>query len=390
MNNEFYETYLMLQEISYSNSFEEMYDLYSFNRYLLEDFTIITATNCDNSIDLYSVFKEIPDINMQLHTPFKNGNVNVINKKILNDVLHSGDGKANTEHCVSFDTQTVSYLNRYYKNKTKELPENIFIALRLLESSNVSVDYIPYVLENMVLNHINEDAVMDSIFSFETMFYKEKKTEEECLIFSENIVKNYKEKDEIYEKMFFSVYLLVYACLLKMVLIQFSGKKTMEQKIEEFCNFMQDEISVMAYPELILAKRYFEKGQSCQFFGKIQKGRSDVIVSLKNMACDLFHLRNLVNGCSYKMQNKADAFIPYFFTFDKRLIEIKDCYELKGVAINEKIHHSYPFYSNIGGILEYIKKFCTSPEINRRIKNKKNKDIKQIISSLENSLLDFM
>lgn len=390
MDKDFYNAYLVLQMIAYSNSFEAMVELFNCNSRIISDFTVVSSTNCNNSISLFSQFNKIPNIEMQLHTPFKGEKVNVINYRILRDVLKNGEGKAGTEHNVSFDTQTVSYLNRYYKNQTKELPENILAAIEVLKSNNVGVDYIPYTLENMVLHHVNEDVVLDSIFTFEKMFYKDTKSEKECYRYSENLIKNYKEKTEIYKDMFYSVFLLIYACLLKMVLIQFSIKETTEKKMEVFCDFLQNDLSRMAYPELILAKRYFEKGQSCQFFGKIQKGRKDIFASLKNMACDLFHLRNLVTGCSYKSQKKADAFIPYFFTFDKRLIGIKDCYELKGVAVNDKLNQSFPFYSNIGEVLEHIKKYCTSQEINKRIEVGKTKDINQTILSLEKQLSYFM
>ena len=83
------------------------------------------------------------------------------------------------------------------------------------------------------------------------------------------------------------VYYLLYLILMKRSYIQLRhNKKTVEEKMDMMCRYMKEELGTILIAELILAKKYFEKGQSFNFFGKIQKGRKDLSEILKNLAWD--------------------------------------------------------------------------------------------------------
>ena len=67
-------------------------------------------------MDLYDGLEKISGIRERLFTPFSNGRVSIINDRILQRCLSNDDSRARTFRCVSFDTQTVSYIEKYYKN----------------------------------------------------------------------------------------------------------------------------------------------------------------------------------------------------------------------------------------------------------------------------------
>lgn len=162
--------------------------------------------------------------------------------------------------------------------------------------------------------------------------------------------------------------------------------RSLKQKMIELCDFMNVELCVMMQPELILAKYYFEQGQKCSFFGKIQKNNEKILDSIRNMAWDLFHLRMLEEGCIIRMNNKADANIPYFCTYDQRLLNVKDCYELKSIAINYRTGEKIPFYSKTEEIVEYLQKYGTQEQLVARMSTRPDVNIMNVIDLLEKEL----
>ena len=148
-------------------------------------------------------------------------------------------------------------------------------------------------------------------------------------------------------------------------------------------DFMNDEVCRILHPELILAKRYFEKGQKYSFFGKIQKGRDDLIKNIKNMTWDLLHLRTLEIDFTINPVNASDVNIPYFFTYDKRLLEVKECYELSSIAINDRTGERVPFYKYNDEIKKYVLRYSTVGERISRRHRGEQATINDIINELE-------
>lgn len=151
-------------------------------------------------------------------------------------------------------------------------------------------------------------------------------------------------------------------------------------------DFMNDEVCRILLPELILAKRYFEKGQAYSFFGKVQKGRNDVLKIIRNMTWDIMHLRTLEIDFTINPVNASDVNIPYFFTYDKRLLEVKECYELSSIAINDRTGERFPFYKYNDEIKKYILRYSTVGERISRRKRIEQIAISDIIHKLESEI----
>lgn len=103
------------------------------------------------------------------------------------------------------------------------------------------------------------------------------------------------------------------------------------QKELSFVKYFHEQIGILSDREINLAKLFFTYGTNIKFFGKIQKGRKDIVKSLKNMAWDIFHLHNTFNNLAFMPEN-ADFIIPFFITYDQRLKDIAPIYKLKSAA----------------------------------------------------------
>lgn len=94
-----------------------------------------------------------------------------------------------------------------------------------------------------------------------------------------------------------------------------------------------------------IARAYFELGQDLTFFGKIQRGRKDLLGQLSNMAWDLWHIRQLEEGPTLSIRPEARYYFTALLTFDKRLIEIMDLYALRSFGYNARRDVQIPVYS---------------------------------------------
>lgn len=154
---------------------------------------------------------------------------------------------------------------------------------------------------------------------------------------------------------------VIYCLLLKMAQIQLKeGGSEKFSKINSFVEFMHENISAIFMRETVIAMEYFKKGQNLRFFGKIQKNRDDVLDNLKNMAWDLWHLRQSEEALTFRPDINARYFFPAFLTLDNRLIEILKLYSLKACAIPPEGNKPIPFHD--GDFAADVKAYCKDGE----------------------------
>lgn len=374
------------------NQFEsrKFEDCYIRHLGVLCDFVIIKSTDDNYSINLYSQFDYNINLRSQLYSPFTNGKVNIVSSKIVNRHLQYRDAFVQAEVCVSLDTQAVSYLYSRFKGKEIGVEPNLEALIRLMKEKTIDMTCFPYVAENLFFNSKRVHKVRESIFAFERMFNQEETSKEECMRKANEIVKSHEEhrNNLLFEPA--RTYWRVYCILLKMCTIQLSNPaRSLDEKMEELCRFMNEKLSLIYFPELILAKRYFERDRRYSFFGKIICGRKDLLDTVKNMAWDLTHLRNLESECSILTKEGADVYIPFFYTFDKRLLEVKGCYELSALAINYNTDERYAFYAHEDEIVKYVERFGSRKEIKKRTKLRKKLNILDLVKECETDLIMF-
>ncbi|NSL93042.1 hypothetical protein [Acetobacter syzygii] len=126
------------------------------------------------------------------------------------------------------------------------------------------------------------------------------------------------------------MYMTLYACLLAMILIHLGSiSKNIFEKLISFLEFCDDTLSVMMARELLLAKKYFEKGHVLGFFKYIQKNRQGILEKIRNMSWDLCHIRLMEKSITINPTGESRYFFPALLTFDRDLIEVIDLYPLK-------------------------------------------------------------
>lgn len=344
----------ILHQIAFEKSAIDAVETYCFYEDILTGITIIKSSEEEGSVNLYEPFENIENIEQNLYTPFGKGKVYFFSPRTFRTLSLNGVTITCNQRCISFDTQTISYLDRYYKGQEREMPSNIKSVLELMKLRQIGVDNIPYLMENLLLSDKNEKNVKETLFSFEALFYNGKRPIRNK-IYVMKTLRNFRRMRKNFECK--RMYYLLYIILMKMSYIQLRyNKKTVEEKMDMMCRYMKEELRTILIAELILAKKYFEKGQKFNFFGKVQKGRTDLSEILKNMAWDLYHLRLLEYGCVKTTNVYADIFVPYFYTYDKRLLEARECYKLEALAIDKKTRSHYPFYVYENEIMPYVQK----------------------------------
>ena len=125
-----------------------------------------------------------------------------------------------------------------------------------------------------------------------------------------------------------------------------------------------------------------------RFFGKIQPRNKNVLYHLKNMAWDIIHLRFLDYSSTYFDFRKADALIPYFYTYDKHLQEIRSCYTLKVLAMNPKTHAMIPIYAFDDEVFELVKEYMTFEKHQERMQIAA--DCELLVQTCERELVEIL
>ena len=344
----------------------------------------MATTEADN-MDLYAGLEGILGIKDRMFTPFVRGRVSIINDKIWKRCLKENDSRARTYRCVSFDTQTVSYIERFYKGKEVQ-GEGFEAVLHLLKSGELGIDHIPYTLENLAFDLGRKDSVEQTLFAYEMLCGENAGKEKVCRKRSRSIVSLYENKN--FEAPFHTkeLYKIIYLTLLKMSQIQLQYPKlSVQKKLSMFVDFVANKLCKITQPEINLAKVYFLQGSTCGFFGKIHAKNKAVLEQLKNMTWDLLHLRFMDYSCMMFDAKKGDALIPYFFTYDKRLISVRDCYSLQALAINTCKYFAIPIYAMNEGLEDVLREHCTIEKHRERMM--KNPDIEFLIAETERELL---
>lgn len=376
---------LLINAMGQMTTFADMIELYSINRTLLKDWTFIVATTGADNVNLYAGMDGIEGIKDRMFTPFANGRVSILNDKIYKRGFKKNDFRARLYRCVSFDTQTVSYIERYCNSGS--VPHKGFESvIQLLNGKDIGIDPIPYTLENLLFDTSRRNSVERTLFAYEMMCGENSGNEKVCKRRAKSILSMYEQINS--EVLSFSkeLYNVIYLSLLKMCQIQLEHlKMPANVKLEMYVEFMANKLCRILQPEINLANTYFKTGNCCGFFGKIHNGNTKVLEQLKNMTWDLLHLRYMIYSSTVYNTKKGDALIPYFYTYDKRLKNIRECYSIQMLAINMKIHSVMPIYSLADDVLNVLNQYCTFEMHNER--TLKKVDTNQLIVQCEQELI---
>lgn len=277
--------------------------------------------------------------------------------------MRSGTARYPVDYSISLDTNAFSYLKPFVLGKTGRLPSDFVEVFEFIARDDVRVDGMPYMLENLGGTNLQDEKkanhVFESIKAYEVLrtidsAWLGQHGEVRSTLDDEALIKKAQEAmARLYRDLDDPGYMrglrqrvdYLYVSLLKLASIQLQHKTwSTDRKVEAYIEFCHSRLATINAREMKVGREYFDRGQDLKFFGKIQAGRSDLLALLKNMAWDLFHVRQLESGMTMLPDPKARYFFPALLTYDQDLIEIIDLYPLKSIAFTSNESDILPVY----------------------------------------------
>ena len=391
------EEYLLINELVQAEDILEAFNFYYKNIESVKDFEIILSRKKSiNTMPIPLKTKNIDD-KAYLRNFFKYSGIFFLDEKTVIEMMKGEKVNINYDYSVSLDSNMISYLDRSVKRKFSKVPDEFLDAIIYLIKEDINFDALEYLMENYKAAKEKRKEIKENLISYQIL----KNIDEEALFNYRLIIPNISMKEiiekteEEYQswlkilenkefKIIIKLYNLCYLLLLKMCQIQLQHKnKSLENKLEMFLEFMQEDLGVLCVKELLIANLYFQKGNNMSFFRKIQKGSKKILVDLKNMSWDLFHIRRIEQNRLFFNDNSY--YIPLFFTFDKGLMELIDITKLSALVYNKKDKSITPFYNDIieqenFKITPKLEKYFTKT---KRAERKPYKEFEKLIDDLE-------
>lgn len=344
---------------------------------------------------------------------FSSGSVLVLDRETLSE-MKIGRSNYPIDYSISLDTQAISYLEPYIRGNSSRLPEDFEEIFKFISREDVNVDPVPYILENILnlSDPVRADRIFEKIKAYQVLctidndaldnfgIIKSKLDDVDLIKNTqEHLSKMYRDLsdnrlvDEIRFNFNFS-----YWHLLAMISVQLSKPRiSPEEKLTTLIELCDSTLATLSLREISVAKSYFKKGQNLTFFGKIQKGKKDLFRTIRGMAWDMWHIRQMEKNLVVRPGRGARYFFPSFLTCDKRLVEIIDLYPLKACAYDEVDLIPIPFFD--GDWLESLScnedfienirsKYFSEKSLLSRTKrrNQANSKIDKSISELESTI----
>lgn len=276
--------------------------------------------------------------------------------------MRSGMSTFEIDYSISLDTNALSYLLPYLENRTSQMPSDFGEVFAFIAHPDTNVDPLPYRMENLLnlTGHPDQDArIYARIRAYEILRTLDPATLglgplRSYLTDIELTKRAQEQMASLYTWMntpslidpVFHNHATMYCLLMKMCTIQLARPKAKSMsKMDEFLEFCDQRIATIFARETMLAKRYFEDGQTMPFFSKIMIGGKQLLKRLHSMAWDLCHVRHMESMMTMRPKPGARYFFPAFLTFDKGLIDIINIYPLRAFGYDERLREPCAIYA---------------------------------------------
>ena len=342
----------------------------------------------ENGIDAISPFRKMFNLNeSNLVSMFSKDTLNVINEDILN-----GKTEISFSCDIGLDTQIISYIERYVRGVLDEHLVSTIKPLQIKRTLESEINIDAYIFENYLKNRQLDKIGKLSVWSVYYFLNIPLMNEIDAQIKADEALKsidnyiNYSPRTRIY----LDRYYLCYSFLLKIVKLHFENI-SLKEKLIKLIAFENEEIFTIATMFINLAVAFWEQGTKLRFFGKVQKGKKDIIEVLQNMAWDLTHWVNTTLDCVYSDNFKSDLFVNLFYSIDNRFLELKNILKMECIAIDKKEKKAFPYYKNELDkffTFEEQREFYGESALHKRNLYRKTVDTKELATKLKKELLD--
>ena len=290
--------------------------------------------------------------------------------------------------CVNFDSNVSSYISSmFFKNRQDNDLVNM---IQYIRSKNFQTTCQHYAFEvSLNLYPVKEDAIYNTLYA-DSMLAEMSDEQIEKRDFTPFVL-----PEDAYQKIYkglqyikndkgkdYELFDSIYAMLLKAFIIKSGGKKENRKKIEDFLDFVINNVGCYLENEVYLIGKYLCNSGDTVFFRHMQQNRDkdNFFRDVRGMAWDLCHLRNVLE--EMKVRNTSDdiTFLHCFASYETGLVDILKSNRIKRILyLDGQAYYKYEHdVFEIDGCMELKKTYKESFE-----KKVKNSMMKELCFSLE-------
>ncbi|MBC1400385.1 hypothetical protein HB836_02160 [Listeria booriae] len=186
-------------------------------------------------------------------------------------------------------------------------------------------------------------------------------------------------------------YEFIYCLLLKAFYIKHSSKKSMDHKILQLLNSINNELFSYWENEMILCYLFLKGDKSVEkFFGGVQVNAKDIFRKLKGMAWDLFHLRCIEMHMAERNCEPSFTYLHSFCSADRGILDIVKLnpiirmafYNGNSIVLHEKNIFNTCTHIDVSGIL--------APYADKRLEMCMKTDYRELSKRFEKDVLSIM
>jgi hypothetical protein len=257
-------------------------------------------------------------------------------------------------HCIDFDTNVVSNMERLFTTKCINDDRNTYLFLRrLIKQRNRDYSCVPYGWENCT--KIDDSNILKGMISSLRSFfmYMSFDTVEEFDNYFnsstklDNLNAINKETDDFLQLMFEMkkkiehgeiemVQRPIHALLLQAVIIKFSTKKGIKYKLDQLFDCFVNQMGKFMERELAICYLYLKNDKRTEkFFGKVQRNSKNILHVIEGMSWDLAHIRQLEDSMRRSIYDETSFEIHSLATYDNGLKEMLTVYPVESLSFRE-------------------------------------------------------
>jgi len=298
-----------------------------------------------------------------LRALFAYDNLHFLDRRIAEDQILKRESPLKIDITVEFDTNVASYVEGFTENSatTRRLMVKDVIDFVII-TKEVNFGYNFYALENAqgFFDGSQVQSIRRNLKAILKLEYMDRERYQQSGELKLNItdeelgVRTDEKLHELYdspyrdalEREFIPINEMLYVLLLKIVEIEHSDKRKLDVKMEELYQFMHFELKTLLVREAMIALTYFKNRSRLSFFGKInpkpKEKMQELLKELRGMSWDLMLFRVMERIAT--MPGQGDFLIPYFLSFDKKMVQLFDLFPLKAILASENGTQMLPLW----------------------------------------------
>lgn len=321
---------------------------------------IISINDYEKSVLPPNIVKSLYSDDNDFLPYFQSPQLYFINNEILENMLSSrNDVNFLIDYSIMFDTNYASYIHQFVNNNTNNLNNEVFASIAVLLRENLQYDFNFYLIENSKsmdltspfdINNFRQEHndIYQNIISLQLF------NSIDNILFKNTGKINYKiskseatqNATDLITTLFCSEwgieYLQIFEFMQKqttlfligMLNIHFSSNKSVQKKMVDLFEFMNEIVGTYFERESIVAHRYFKEQSKIRIFRKIQKNgdTSKILETIKNIAWDFVAPR--VMEFFIRFSGEGKFFLPFILSHDAGLKEILQLFNVKACFID--------------------------------------------------------